>query len=450
MKAFIGAAGLAVGASAAILPRDQCCFQITASGGQSGTVGQLSDGQNRIGGSNPAGTYCLNNGGLTDSQGRGCILTPPTTQFQCDVGATPTTGFSVGSNGQIEYNGSDQFYACPASDSEYNIYTTPVSGQDKCVKVTLSSGGKCAGSGSGSSSAPASSAPAQSQPAPSPSSAPAQSQPSAPAYSSPAQSQPSAPAYSSPPAESSPAQSKPSAPTVTSTVESTVYHTTYSQAPSSEQQPPAYSSKQQPPAYSSKQQTTPAQTQPTAPAETQPAPSSEAPSGTQPASSAQGSACQTSLTGAYQTPHLIVPVSSSQPDTSYGTQYNATIKSDECTVFSFDIPQSYSGKSCSTVFLFPEQSQLETSSYSFSGSGNLVFSDLSKAISQDVTWNSLPSKKSQLGSVGVSPGNSYAISTESCAAGTTQSIEVCGTGDLSLEFFEDWNPSPIGVFITSC
>ncbi|KAF2165697.1 hypothetical protein M409DRAFT_23987 [Zasmidium cellare ATCC 36951] len=429
MKAFIGAAGLAAGASAAILPRDQCCFQITASGGKSGTVGQLSDGQNRIGGSHPAGTYCLNNGGLTDSQGRGCILTPPTTQFQCDQGATPTTGFSIGPNGQIEHNGSDQFYACAATDSEYNIYTTPVSGQEKCVKVTLSSGGKCGSSGSGSSSASASSAPTQSQPAPSKPSAPAQSQPSAPAYSSP---------------QSSPAQSKPSAPTVTSTVQSTVYHTTYHSSPvqSSQQQPP--------PAYSSEQQTTPVQTKPTAPAETHPAPSSTAPSGTQPATSAHGSACQTSLTGAYQTPHLIVPVSSSQPDKSYGTQYNATIKSDECTVFNFDIPQSYSGKSCSTVFLFPEQSQLETSSYTFSGSGNLVFSELSKAASQDVTWKSLPSKKSQLGSVGVSPGNSYAISTESCAAGTTQSIEVCGTGDLSLEFFEDWNPSPIGVFITSC
>lgn len=45
MKAFITATGLVAGASAAVVARDQCCFQLTASGGASGTVGQLSDGQ---------------------------------------------------------------------------------------------------------------------------------------------------------------------------------------------------------------------------------------------------------------------------------------------------------------------------------------------------------------------------------------------------------------------
>ena len=87
-------------------------------------------------------------GGFTDSNGRGCILTPSVTQFQCDDGVGPTTGFAVGSSGSVTYNGSSKFYACPATDSEYNVYTSPVEGQEKCVEISLVSAGSC-GAGSG-------------------------------------------------------------------------------------------------------------------------------------------------------------------------------------------------------------------------------------------------------------------------------------------------------------
>ena len=82
------------------------CFHLTAYGGPGGSVGQLGDGQNRIGDDSlQEGQYCIgSNSGLTDSEGRGCILTPPTTQLQCDKGAKPTPGFSVGGNGTISHN----------------------------------------------------------------------------------------------------------------------------------------------------------------------------------------------------------------------------------------------------------------------------------------------------------------------------------------------------------
>ncbi|KAH0019899.1 hypothetical protein KCU78_g6637, partial [Aureobasidium melanogenum] len=84
MKSVYSTLGFALGASAAILvARDQCCFSLTAAGGKTGAVGQLSDGQNRIGQTSGLvtgqATYCINNGGLTDKNGRGCILTSPTT-----------------------------------------------------------------------------------------------------------------------------------------------------------------------------------------------------------------------------------------------------------------------------------------------------------------------------------------------------------------------------------
>lgn len=76
MKTISTFAALAVGANALALRGDSCCFKLTASGGASGTVGQLNDGQNRIGGGLPPATYCISpDGTITDSSGRGCILT---------------------------------------------------------------------------------------------------------------------------------------------------------------------------------------------------------------------------------------------------------------------------------------------------------------------------------------------------------------------------------------
>lgn len=63
------------GASALSVPRSSCSFQLTSSGGQSGTLGQLPDGQIRIGGGLPASTFTISHGGITDEAGRGCILT---------------------------------------------------------------------------------------------------------------------------------------------------------------------------------------------------------------------------------------------------------------------------------------------------------------------------------------------------------------------------------------
>lgn len=119
-------------------------------------------------------------------------------------------------------------------------------------------------------------------------------------------------------------------------------------------------------------------------------------------------------------------------------------------MFNFDIPESYAGKQCSIIFLFPEQSQLETSSYEFSGSGSIDFCELSGVASLQTSESNLPSCKTDLGSISVQPGNSYVVSTGACAAGQMESIEASSSGGLALEFFEDWNPSPIGLFITSC
>lgn len=113
------------------------CFHLNTT---MGPVGQLSDGQTRINQPGLAtGQYCIDgDGGLTDQNGRGCILTPPTTQFQCDTGAAPTPNFSVGCNGTFAYNENPAFVACPTGDNGgYNLYTTAPAGQQGCITVPL-------------------------------------------------------------------------------------------------------------------------------------------------------------------------------------------------------------------------------------------------------------------------------------------------------------------------
>lgn len=151
-------------------------------------------------------------------------------------------------------------------------------------------------------------------------------------------------------------------------------------------------------------------------------------------------ACPSTLTsGQYEYPHLIVPVSKSSPDTAAGTSYNGKIDSDTSSIFNFDVPSSDSGKTCSLVFLFPEQSQLQTSSFTFSGSGGAKFEELTGVATKSTTYNNQPSVKSDLGTIDIKPGNSYVVSTFSCPAGKTVSYEIKSAGS-SLDYFQDYNP----------
>lgn len=312
MKGFVAALLFATGVDALVSRGGSCCFHLKAHGGPGGYVDQLGDGQNRIGQSGlPEGTYCIDgNGGLTDGQGRGCILTPPTTQFQCDVGASPTPGFHVGCHGALTHNGNNQFYACPTGDNGgFNIYTRPVAGQSKCVKITLKAD-KC--------------------------------------------------------------------------------HKCHHKP--------------------------------------------------------QGG-CPNNLNGPYEFPHLIVPINSAMPNTAYGTQYNGKADHTISTIFNFDIPGGDAGKMCNFVFVLPHHKQLQTSSFSFSGSGGFAFWMLNGVANQGTTYNNAPHPKHDYGVTNVRPGHSYSIAHFPCPAGKTIAFEMRSAGS-SIDYFQDFNPCPIGAYVT--
>ncbi|KAI9835378.1 MAG: hypothetical protein M1837_003788 [Sclerophora amabilis] len=337
MKTFTAVAlALGVGSHALVARQDTCYFDLTAEGGQSGKVVQLEDGQNRIGGDHAKGKYSIDeSGGLTDDKGRGCILTPPTTQFQCDTGASPTPGFSVDCDGKVKYQDSTTFHACPTGDmGSYNIYTVPPPNQDQCVEITLS-GDSC--------------------------------KPDCPASTS----ESPAPHYSPPP--------------------------------------------------------TP---------EPKPAPKHEG--------------CPTDLSGEFEYPHLIVPIDSSNADHAEGTSYFGEVSSTVSSIFNFDIKPSDAGKTCSLVFFLPKQEDLDTSSFSLSGSGGIDFSKLSGPASSETTYNNAPGEETNYGVTTVAPGNSYTIATFDCPANKAVGYKLSAEHDTKLHYFQDYNPNPIGLFITVC
>ncbi|KAF3158463.1 hypothetical protein TWF225_009928 [Orbilia oligospora] len=317
---------LAASVQSLVLPRNPCykCqgFTISVSGGVSGPLGQISDGQNRVGPKTPTpAKYNLGcNGGIVDAKGRGCILTPPTTQYQCDEGASPTTGFAIGSNGGITYNGKGEFWACPVDDyGNWNIYSKPVAGQTKCVKVWLTAKG-C-------------SAPPPPPPPPPPKSCP--------------------------------------------------YSLVYPNGQS------------------------------------------------------------------FEFPHLIVPVDKKNPNKAYGTSYFGEITSSKATIFNFDVRPGFKGKKCSLVWLFPTNPPSDTSSYTFSGAGNLHFWKKSSPATQGTTYNNQGGNSVDYGVTKVVPGHSYTISTFDCPYGQKIAFEISST-DTNLRYFQDYNPSAVGLYITVC
>lgn len=128
-------------ADAFVSRSDSCCFQLTASGGASGSLGQLNDGQVRVGDSNLSNAeFCLSNAIITDSEGRGCVITAETTQFQCDEGSTGTSGFYLTSSGQLRLDSSSSFIACQTGENNgRNVYTTNSTSVTDCVSIRLTS-----------------------------------------------------------------------------------------------------------------------------------------------------------------------------------------------------------------------------------------------------------------------------------------------------------------------
>ena len=142
-----------------------------------------------------------------------------------------------------------------------------------------------------------------------------------------------------------------------------------------------------------------------------------------------------------QYPHLIVPVSSTSPNSPAGTSLNGKITPNVDSLYLFDVPKSYAGQTCALIFMLPKKSELQTSSYTMTGSGSIAIDKLDQNISIETTWSSKGSSE-HIGDVTLSAGGSYTIATFACAAGQQVSYQISSVGGTDLEYFQDFNPAP--------
>jgi hypothetical protein len=159
--------------------------------------------------------------------------------------------------------------------------------------------------------------------------------------------------------------------------------------------------------------------------------------------------------GQYEFPHYITQISKSQPDKSYGPQYNGVFTpNDVSSIFSFDIPASRTNANCTLEFLFPSQSELTTSSYSYSGGGSFFFTGYNPGScpGPQTTYNNQPAPGPfpPFPPVHMEPGNAYTIDIGPCFVGAGTCVAgLTSTNDTNFSFFQDDGATggcPIGIF----
>jgi hypothetical protein len=160
--------------------------------------------------------------------------------------------------------------------------------------------------------------------------------------------------------------------------------------------------------------------------------------------------------GQYEFPHYITQISKSNPTKSYGPQYNGVFTpNDVASIFSFDIPASRSDANCTLEFIFPEQSELTTSSYTYSGEGTFFFIGYNPGScpGEQTTYDNQPAPGPfpPFPPLKMSPGNAYTIDVGPCfvGAGTCVAGQTY-SNDTSFTFFQDdastGGGCPIGIY----
>ncbi|KAI1611992.1 ubiquitin 3 binding protein But2 C-terminal domain-containing protein [Exophiala viscosa] len=155
----------------------------------------------------------------------------------------------------------------------------------------------------------------------------------------------------------------------------------------------------------------------------------------------------------FEFPHLIIPISASNPKTAYPDTLVPNITAgDVSNIFNFDVPAERSGQTCTLEFLFPTLDQLSSSYFKLDGFGKFSFSLSAMgngAVEGNTTYDNQPMGGDPHGfpcSKSMQPGNAYSLGSTLCVPGRI-SVTMSST-DSSLEWFQDYNPCPIGLYMT--
>lgn len=151
--------------------------------------------------------------------------------------------------------------------------------------------------------------------------------------------------------------------------------------------------------------------------------------------------CQTDLSGAYEFPHLIVPVDSGKPDEAPGTSYDGTVGENTTSLFNFDIPGN-DLQQCTLVFIFPGTEEVGKNVYTFDGDGKVSFGLLDDIVSPETTYNNKPDVQTDYPPQTLEPGNTYTIANFDCPGDQPMSFQMANAGSTHLRYFQDYGENP--------
>ena len=143
--------------------------------------------------------------------------------------------------------------------------------------------------------------------------------------------------------------------------------------------------------------------------------------------------CPPDFNNAFEFPHLIINVDSSNPNNAPGTSYSSTVTSTVSSLFKFDVPSASAGKTCSLwQVLSPGDPSL-----SLTTPKKINYSQLNGVVSQSTTWNNKPGELTNYGTTTLDPVKSYLVATFPCPAGQAVSYMAKSVDGTTLSYFEN-------------
>jgi glucan endo-1,3-beta-D-glucosidase len=154
------------------------------------------------------------------------------------------------------------------------------------------------------------------------------------------------------------------------------------------------------------------------------------------------------LSGLYEIPHLLVPIDLSNAGNIIGNRYVAQISSTHSTLFNFDIPPEYQGKTCNLVFHVPPESQEWWHPWHLTTPGGIIFSKLEVPATAISSSDSVSSSSSgPIGAVNSLESGGYLVNSAPCEAGKKLGYRADALGATDLQYFQMTSPVA-GLFMT--
>ena len=140
-----------------------------------------------------------------------------------------------------------------------------------------------------------------------------------------------------------------------------------------------------------------------------------------------------------------MPIDATAPAAQLGNGFVAFVSATKSTLFNFDVPAAFRGRTCSLVLVLPAPALPAV--FSLTAPGGLRLSALTTPAVATDSWASAPVGY-PVGSVeGVQPNNTYSFASAVCPFGSTVSYRLDSVGGLNLTWFEEIDPAA-GLFVS--